>query len=195
MKIEKVTMPKERAKKLWREYCKTLKTREKDYKKEIKEIKQCYYQLSKGRAIINIVDVFKKFGLNELGQPFLAFAPAKERFVVFRQSTGASEAGRAVFTDEKYWDHETFLSLPENTFARIQRNNDYILKTSVPIIPPKFLPKSLRGCYLLWEVENWETLRPKRDPILLKKLSGNLYAVLATWNLTKIEAMIVSGRR
>lgn len=190
-KIEKVTMPKEKAKKLWREYCKTLKTREKDYKKEIKEIKQCYYQLSKGRAIINIVDVFKKFGLNELGHPLLAFAPAKERFVVFRQSTWSENRGNASFTSEG-WQYKTFLDL--NVFPHLKRDRDCELRTSVPLIPPKFLPKTLRGCFLLWEVENWETLRPKRDPILLKKLSGNLYAVLATWNLTKIEAMIISGR-
>jgi len=194
MKIEKVTMPKERAKKLWREYCKTLKTREKDYKKEIKEIKQCYYQLSKGRPIINILDIFKKFGLNENHQPILAFAPAKERFIVFRQSAWGANRGLASFTSEG-WNYKTFLSLPDDTFPHLKRDRDCELRTSVPIIPPKFLPKTLRGCYLLWEVENWETLRPKRDPILLKKLSGNLYAVLATWNLTKIEAMIVSGRR
>ena len=33
-----------------------------------------------------------------------------------------------------------------------------------------------------------------RDPMLLKKLTPNLYGVLATWNLTELERAIIRGR-
>jgi len=202
LKIEKVSMPREKARKLWREYCQVLKTKQKDYLKEIREIKACYYQLSKGRPILNIVDVFKKFGFNELSQPLLAFAPARERFVNFEQEAYHARAGIGRFTNGKRWTgngerwtgNKLFLYLPDGTFPKIQRNNGLNIRAPVPMIPPRFLPKTLRNCYLLWEVESWEKFTPKRDPILLKHISGNLYAVMAGWNLTKIESMIIRGR-
>jgi len=194
MRINKITMKKEKAKRLWREYCKVLRTREKDYQKEIKEIKACYYQLSKGRPIINIIDVFKKFGFNESFQPILAFSLAKERFIYFRQSDYQAPRGSADFTNGDDWNQKIFLHLPNDTFHKIRRNRSICLKTAVPIIPPKFLPKTLRGCYLLWEVEDWEKHIPRRDPILLKRIYGNLFAIMSGWSLTKVESMIIKGR-
>lgn len=198
MKIEKVSMQRQKAKRLWQEYCQVLKTKQKDYLKEIKEIKACYYQLSKGRPLINIVDVFKKFGFNEKHEPILAFAPAKERFVRFTQGQySESRRGEGYFkedTDPPSWKDKIWLSLPVDTFPRLERTMDLNIRTPVPIIPPKFLPKSLRGCYLLWEVESWETARPKKDPILLRKIHGNIYAIMSGWALTDVEAMIMKGR-
>jgi hypothetical protein len=196
MKIEKVSMQKEKAKKYWREYCKLLKTREKDYIREIKELKACYYQLSKGRPIINIVDAFKSAGVNEVGYPRLAFSPAKLRKIYFHQSIWNSKVGSGSFSDSppRSWDYKIILSLPEGTFPRKDIPQDIDLEAPVPVIPPKFLPRSLRNCYILWEVESWEKTKPKKDPILLKKISGNLYAIMCGWHLTKLEELIMRGR-
>jgi hypothetical protein len=196
MKIEKVSMQKEKAKKYCREYCKLLKTREKDYIREIKELKACYYQLSKGRPIINIVDVFKSAGVNEVGYPRLAFSPAKLRKIYFHQSTWDSKYGSGSFRDSppRSWFYKIILSLPEGTFPRKNIPQDIDLEAPTPVIPPKFLPRSLRNCYILWEVESWEKAKPKRDPILLKKISGNLYAIMCGWHLTKLEELIMRGR-
>jgi len=43
------------------------------------------------------------------------------------------------------------------------------------------------------EVEKWKPLPPK-DPILLKRLTPNLFGVLATWDLTNLERAIIRGR-
>lgn len=74
-------------------------------------------------------------------------------------------------------------------------------KTVVPIIPPRVSlavsTRLLPGYYhILFEVESWNSYSPKppRDPILGRMLTNNLFGVLATWELTDLEAKIVEGR-
>jgi hypothetical protein len=71
----------------------------------------------------------------------------------------------------------------------------------VPIVPPKHLDRvnmNLDNYLTLWEVDEWTWRRdpaPPRDPALLQHLAGDLYAVLATWDLTELERIVLSGRR
>jgi hypothetical protein len=65
------------------------------------------------------------------------------------------------------------------------------------MVPPDVMPA--RGCdlskhFVLWEVENWDAA-PPIDPILLRPIGGNLYAVVAQWDLTEVERMIIAGTR
>lgn len=70
----------------------------------------------------------------------------------------------------------------------------------VPIVPPKHRPAgaSTLGSYLvLWEVDDWvwtKIPQPPGDPALLRRLGGDIYAVLATWDLTELEKLVLSGR-
>jgi len=65
----------------------------------------------------------------------------------------------------------------------------------VPLIPPRCRPKPrrLRHCHILWEVEVWERV-PPRDPALLRHVRGDLWAVLAVWDLTDLERAVLSQR-
>jgi len=55
-------------------------------------------------------------------------------------------------------------------------------------------PKTkLEGFHTLWEVETW-TLEPPRDPVLLRRLGGDLYVVLAVWDLTDLERAVLGAR-
>ena len=70
-------------------------------------------------------------------------------------------------------------------------------RTMVPMVPPDVLPP--RGCdlskhFILWEVESWD-VSPPTDPILLRPIGGDLYAVIAQWDLTEIERAIIAGTR
>lgn len=74
------------------------------------------------------------------------------------------------------------------------------VKATVPIIPPEHRPTtgSLGEYSILWEVEKWEALpkppRPPGDPMLLKPLAQTgLYAVMAHWDLTDIEKMVLGA--
>jgi hypothetical protein len=65
----------------------------------------------------------------------------------------------------------------------------------VPVIPPRFRPRRrrLRSHHILWEVDSW-TRVPPQDPALLRHIRGDLWAVLATWDLTELERLVLSQR-
>jgi hypothetical protein len=69
-------------------------------------------------------------------------------------------------------------------------------RAMVPLIPPRYRPspRRLRHCHILWEVEQWAMVAP-RDPALLRHIRGDLWAVLAVWDLTDLERMVLSQRR
>lgn len=66
---------------------------------------------------------------------------------------------------------------------------------TVPLIPPRYRPRprNLRRRHILWEVETWQPV-PPRDPALLRHIRGDLWAVLAVWNLTDLERAVLSQR-
>src|SRR5215831_21256773 len=68
-------------------------------------------------------------------------------------------------------------------------------RTVVPHVPPRCRPKRGRiGMFhVLWEVEEWN-LVPPVDPALLRHLRGDLWTVLATWELTDLERAVLSAR-
>jgi len=71
----------------------------------------------------------------------------------------------------------------------------------VPIVPPEHQPRrggSLTSYVTLFEVEDWRWKvppRPPGDPALLRHVGGSIYAVLAVWDLTELEQLVLSGRR
>jgi hypothetical protein len=68
-------------------------------------------------------------------------------------------------------------------------------RTLVPLIPPSCRPspRRLRHCHILWEVEKW-TMTAPHDPALLRHVRGDLWAVLACWDLTELERLVLSQR-
>jgi len=69
-------------------------------------------------------------------------------------------------------------------------------KTVVPIIPPKHRPRRhrIRGFHIVWEVEKWDPTPPV-DPALVRHIRGDLWSVVATWDLTELERRVLFGRR
>jgi hypothetical protein len=69
----------------------------------------------------------------------------------------------------------------------------------VPIVPPRHRPpRGLGNRLVLWEADDWTWATvpaPPGDPALLRHVGGDLYAVEATWNLTELERLVLSGRR
>lgn len=71
----------------------------------------------------------------------------------------------------------------------------------IPMIPADVLPERYdpQTHFILWEVEQWSEerigARPDRDPFLLRHLGGELYAIVAEWDLTDLERAIIAGTR
>jgi hypothetical protein len=67
-------------------------------------------------------------------------------------------------------------------------------RAMVPTIPPALRPPyKLSGYHLLWEAE-WSGVAPI-DPALLKHLGGDLFVVLAVWDLSPLEQAVLAGTR
>lgn len=63
----------------------------------------------------------------------------------------------------------------------------------MPTIPPKLRPKrgQLGLYHLLFEAEWGLDPDPPVDPALVRHLGGDLYAVLAVWDLTDVERAVL----
>jgi len=196
--IPKIKKPKEQAKEEWKKYCKVLKTRKENF---LKIMKDANYQMKEGRELIDVYKIMKQVGLNENNEPRLAIARADIREVIFeKQDEGAGAFGIGLkYGSLEYKDR---VSLPQNTFKihwdREEESRWAIekkhLKTKVPIVPIELLPDGdLSNYYILWETDEWEELPETKDPILLKRISENLFAILGSWDLTDLEQSIIAG--
>jgi hypothetical protein len=68
-------------------------------------------------------------------------------------------------------------------------------RAPIPLVPPRHRPKlrRLKHCHVLWEVEQWNSV-PAKDPALIKHIRGDLWSVLAVWDLTELERAILAQR-
>ena len=209
MQVEELAMPKKKAEEEFQALKQAFKQ---NAKLKRNQIRQDLYQVSKfmrhGKKVIDIYESFKKSGLNEDGNPKLAICPAdaKRCYLVRRSEGSALFSGRRIryrYTPPRtsYGD----IALPEDTFDFPKTEygslmGDDFLETTVPLIPAKILVQEvkvlLKNFHILWEVEPdaWKTMRPPRYPILLKRLTPNVFGILATWNLTPLERAIIRGR-
>jgi hypothetical protein len=188
--VKPIIMPRDKARKKWKEYIEASRIYGDKY---LKELKGVYYHLSKERKIIDIFEAFKFAGLNEKDEPKLAIAKADSKWITFVKQ----DKKRGYFSEYRNKDS---VYLPENTFNKefpLEAGSwvfsNERIRTKVPIIPANKLPKKgkLKDFYILWEVNSWETL--PRDPFLLKRISNNLFVIMSSWNLTKLEQSIMRG--
>lgn len=190
--IKPIVVPREKARKEWIKHVEALKTRNDQH---LNDLKKLYFQLSKGRKVIDIYEAFKFAGVNEKQEPRLAIVKADEKMVYFTKK----ENGSGKFSHDN-WSSWSKLEvwLPEGTFPKFRKKKgeNYSwnsIKTHTPIIPADKMPKGkLSGYYIFWEVEKWDQV-PK-DPMLLKRITKNLFIVFEIWNLTKLERALIKGR-
>lgn len=197
MDVEKFAMTRKKAYASWKEYIEACKGNPSD--KFLQDMKKVYCQLKSGRKIIDIHRIFEVSGLNDKFEPKLAISVASAKTVTmeYEQSgiirfyywKGSFHMGKS----EDVIISNVFPKLPENhwegQYSRYKRR-----QASVPAIPASLRPKgSLSGYYILWEVEEWKMI-PAKDPYLLKRITPNMFVVLAGWNLTELERAVMKGR-
>jgi len=210
MEVEELVIPKEQAEVELKALKEAIRRHVQLKKEEIRrELMAVYGHLHHYGKIIDIYESFKKAGLNREGDPRLAIcrADAKQCYCL------KIEDGSAIFSMERLdrWQRQprkTYaeVKLPAGTFQwqpidPTRPLNTYNIKNQMiqcpaPIIPAKILVEEVRhrlkNYHVMWEVEEWKPV-PPQDPILLKRLTSNLFGVLATWELTALEKAIIRG--
>jgi hypothetical protein len=196
MDLATLTMPKAEAAERLAEYEQQLAI---ERNPEDEAIAMGYRSLARGLPIIRLSETIRAGGFFGPGRPDEGFP---------RLGIGkADEADCRV-----HWDgggliyfHGDWLSsrgaLVGKSTVRVPnierpaRTTYYSGRALMPLIPPRHRPRParLRHCHILWEVESWDLI-PPRDPALLRHIRGDLWAVLATWDLTDLERAVLAGR-
>ena len=173
-----------------------------------------YRELGRGRRLIELSTVIAAGGVQELVYetrpwkdggwtteqhtalvPNLACIRADARHCF---SNGVRRDGGVVFrADNPSADRKADkVTIPAGTFAEDQREPMTSwgqARAIVPQVPAPLRPNShLRNYHVLWEAE-WDGV--PTDPALLKHLGGDLYALLAVWDLSPLERAVLAGQR
>lgn len=179
--------------------------------REDEQLEKLYTSISRGARVLDLRGAFRQTGLNERGEPRLAVARADWGVVQFHPRKGPNESSSWSSTDGAggfrrggpgggwaQWNHQATaqnITLPRGTF------DDRVLvraglSCAVPHIPPECRPQGRLGLahyFILFEVQNWRQYPV--DPFLLRRISGYLYVVEAEWELTELEASLLSAMR
>lgn len=211
-KINLIEMDENEAKEQWEEYKTFMENKGKeldiDYQKKLKDMEECLSNLRRGKQLLDIYSVLKEVGLNETGDPKIAIARADWKRCVFVKQEGMG--GRFRVTASTWGEDSGELFIPAGTFSDWKCNDPLrrrvsgnisreVIETEVPIIPPHLITsKDISNYYILYEVREWNIPRTKtgqlkNDPILLKKITNNIFVVLNTWDMTELEQSIIRG--
>lgn len=193
-----MTETKDKARQLWHEYNKAVKLHKELVYQDLKKI---YFQVYKGNKVIDIGKVIAKGGVHENFHPRLAIAKATNKKVWCRYD----ENGDVQFTNQQSgWKtfacdvilHKCLPAIPKEKLPTVGqwRDSRFQLTAPVPLIPAKLRPTKLTDdYYILWEVDVWQMI-PPTDPYLLRRITKNMFVVVAGWDLTDIEKSAMAGR-
>ena len=164
---------------------------------EDEAIAAAYRAAVRGLPIISLSTAVAAGGFFDNGLPRIAVCRADATSC----RVDWEDRDRLVFRDDQAdrWRAVRSLVGLHTVSVRVERPADVYVRpagtTVVPPVPPRFRPKRGRigRFHILWEVEQWDPT-PPRDPALLRHIRGDLWAVLATWDLTDIERHVLAQR-
>jgi hypothetical protein len=211
MDIKTIEITKEEADKEYEEYSKLVKEREEEH---LEILKKCAYHLKQGRKVINIFDAIQQGGVDETGEPKLAIARADWGDVLFTKQRGRTGVFSTIAVKGTWQGNAPDVRLPVGFFEKEWENINKddpdkmkwgwftptreVIKTAIPLVPAILMPKGeLDNYYILFEVNQWQEVINRRnvgkDPLLLKRLSENMFVILATWDVSPLEQAVLEG--
>lgn len=163
------------------------------------EIRRAYQLIAQGRMVIKALESITAAGLNEQHLPKLAIVRADMTLCHFR----GHQDGSAVFFDPDAggvnWNpgresHSRVVRFPAGSFPGVGGAAGYQHEAIVPAIPIDKRPKrGLQNYHILWEAE-WTRIIPI-DPMLLRRIGkGDMWLVVAAWDLTEVERAALAAR-
>jgi hypothetical protein len=204
MDLATIEVTPEEAEAKFEEYSAAVKNR---HDAEDEAIMRGYKALSRGTRLLSLKATMKAGGTEtasfsrwesqgsvtrDMLIPQLAVirADAKEVFC-----DGILMDGGVRFTMDRWPHHNAtrrMVRVPDGTFEPVSQSRDTV-KAMVPLIPPALRPRAaLSNYHILFEAE-WKPVPPK-DPALLRHIGGDLYSIVAVWDLTELERAVLSER-
>lgn len=196
MEVHPITETKKAATEKWHEYAQAAKQ---NNSKMYSDLRRTYAQLKNGKAIIDIEKVLVSAGVHENFHPKLCITKAMNK----KGRCHYMEDGTIKFCSHDEWPRPwtskpfasdiylkaAFPKITKDTVPSLPR--ELKLEAPVPIIPPHLIPNKLTDdFYILWEVDQWKPIPPV-DPYLLRRITKNIFVIVAGWNLTKVEQLVM----
>lgn len=202
MDLATMTMERGEARKAFAEYRGAVRdARHAEMTEADQAIMRGYKALARGNQVISMVETMRAGGFVELGRrgyntpmrlPNLAVIRADAKRC-FTDGIHADGSVRFASAAESVWQSthtRRRIVLDRGTFEAFEGGGGPRYSAIVPLIPPRLRPPfKLSNYHILFEAEwNWD---PPKDPALLRHLGGDLWAVLAIWDLTELERAVL----
>jgi hypothetical protein len=194
--VATIEIEQEKAKEYLASYTEAVRTkRHEERLAEDEMMVQAFKAAAKGQQLIHLTDTIRNGGVDDNGLPRLAICRAHAEWVYIERERD----GRVVFAETPNPAHNARFSvrqlqpgtLPEGPWVHWWDR----WRAMVPNVPPHLRPKfQFHNYHVLWEAEWGRAPRPPSDPYLLKHVGGDLYAVLAAWDLTEVERAVLAHR-
>lgn len=163
---------------------------------EDRAIERAYREIASGRVLIRALESIKTAGLDELGRPKLAIVRADHKRVrmSISPSSGASFQPMTFTPGRGRWSSARWATTAHHPLTVPDlRSAQYVnAEAVVPLIPVHLRPQTaLDNYHILWEAD-WHAVPV--DPMLLRRLGGDLWIVVAAWDLTEVERAVMASR-
>lgn len=198
MQVEKLEVDRSKAKELHALY----HAHRKDETEMDAEIRRAYREIGQGRMVIQALASITAAGVKEDGSgPKLAIVNATApRCHLTWRTTGEMTMRHAERFNHR--DRTNVFRWPAGTLPYERQNRPPLSPYAdfsrervamTPIIPIHLRPKkNLASYHILFEAE-WSCVPPV-DPMLLRRLTGDMWLVVAVWDLTPVERAAMAHR-
>jgi hypothetical protein len=192
MELSTITEDRGAARKAFLEYRQAVRER---HDAEDEQIMRGYRELASGRQLIRLPDTIRLGGVDVAGRPRMAVCRADGR--VCRLYVQHNGTVTFLHEDTPMWQSRVRrakrITVESVVPAGVRFETGDVATAIVPTIPPPLRPAGkLDRFHILWEAE-WRRAAP-RDPALIRHIGGDLWAVLAVWDLTELERVVLAGR-
>lgn len=198
MEVELIDMPVEASREQLEQYRAFCAKHPSDI--EAQQIMLGLEELAEGTPLLQLRTVFQDVAVDERGRPRIAIARG-DRTRVRVDSWGTRGPG---FRFESDYEIRRGHRLKNSTLEVQSPLASHSVPTGyaiVPIVPPQIRRgrELMAKLFILWEVERWadeaRDVGPDRDPLLLRRITEDLWAVIAQWELSPLEQAIMANRR
>ena len=188
MEVQRLEVDRAKARELYRKY-----KEHQHYSEPIdQQVQRTYQLIAQGRVVIRALESIRTAGLNAQGWPKLAIANATHGQVrVDIERDGSAEFRRNTSRFQK--DKRNTFRFKAGTFPRPMKDWRESAVAMVPLVPIHLRPKrGLANYHVLFEAD-W-TRQPPVDPMLLRRIGGDMWLVVAAWDLTEVERAAMQAR-
>lgn len=211
MNLPVIEMPEQVAREAFLSYRRSVRDR---HSAEDAEVMRAYRQLAKGNRLIRLSETILAGGTIDFEFRTHAWRGSKRvpidhtvtvpRLAVTRAhrtgcwTLGIGENGQVVLQGARelgYTNRKDRMTIGGFEPGKSDSVWTPRVRAMAPLIPPPLRPAgNLERYHLLWEAEWGLDPQPPVDPALLKYVGGDLYAVVAVWDLTEVERAVLAGR-